>query len=75
MITYYLLSGVEVYDEDAHRMTICWHIVDDYQTDRGRKQACAVLHNTHPGLKGMQSVVADYDLEESLARQPSGLFA
>ena len=67
MITYYLI----VYCESVQQ----WHVADEYRTNKGLSSATAVLHNTHPRLRGLWAVVAQCDLEEATHSSPTSLFA
>ena len=37
---------------------------------RAFSKAEAILHNRHPRLKGLWAIVAEYDLDEALHRNP-----
>jgi hypothetical protein len=67
MINYFLI----VYMESSKQ----WHVADEYATHKGLSAAQAVLHNTHPRLRGLWAVVASYDLAEATSSQPTSLFA
>jgi len=67
MITYFLI----VYCESVEQ----WHVADEHRTSRGLSYATAVLHNTHPRLRGLFAVVAECDLAEATSNSPTSLFA
>jgi hypothetical protein len=67
MITYFLI----VFCESSES----WHVADEYRTIHGLSYATSILHNTHPRLRGLFAVVAEFDLEEATHSKPTSLFA